>query len=258
MLKILAIGDLTEPRSALFLREKLSSFKRKNGIDFVIANGENAGFIMGPTPETAALVFDAGVDCLTGGNHTMQNKLLFRTLENDTRLLRPANYPAAAPGFGYRIFSVNGYRVLVMNLLGRVHIEPVLDSPFTAAEAILRRESGKYDLAVLDIHAEATGEKLAVAHNYDGKINVIFGTHTHVATADEQILPCGSGYITDIGMTGPINSIIGSNVELVIERMRTKITSRFTVADGEVKAHGALFEFDTDAKNVTNVKRIVF
>ena len=256
MLKILAIGDLTEPRAALFLKEKLSSFKRKNGIDFVIANGENAGFIMGPTPETAALVFDAGVDCLTGGNHTLQNKFLHRTLENDTRLLRPANYPAAVPGFGYRIFSVNGYRLLVMNLLGRVHIEPVLDSPFTAAEAILRRENGKYDLAVLDFHAEATGEKLALARYFDGRFAAIFGTHTHVPTADEQVLPKGTGYITDIGMCGASGGVIGVKADVIIERYLTALPVRSEPDDSPVKANGAIFTIDTETKKCLSVERV--
>ena len=256
MLKILAIGDLTEPRAALFLKEKLSPFVKKNGVDFVIANGENAGFIMGPTPETAALIFEAGVDCLTGGNHTMQNKFLYRTLENDTRLLRPVNYPASVPGFGYRIFTVKGYRLLVLNVLGRVHIEPTLDNPFTAVEAVLRRENGKYDLAGLDIHAEATGEKLALARYFDGRFAAIFGTHTHVPTADEQILPRGTGYVTDIGMCGGSGGVIGVKADVIIERYLTALPVRSEPDDSPVKANGALFTVDTETKKCLSVERI--
>ena len=258
MLKILAIGDLTEPRAALFLKEKLSPFVKKNGVDFVIANGENAGFIMGPTPETAALIFEAGVDCLTGGNHTMQNKFLYRTLENDTRLLRPVNYPASVPGFGYRIFTVKGYRLLVLNVLGRVHIEPTLDNPFTAVEAVLRRENGKYDLAVLDIHAEATGEKLALARYFDGRFAAIFGTHTHVPTADEQILPRGTGYITDLGMCGPDNSVLGIDMKCIVEKLRMHTPVKFTVSGTKVTAHGAIFTLDGASGKVKKVERVTF
>jgi calcineurin-like phosphoesterase len=133
-----------------------------------------------------------------------------------------------------------------------------LACPFATVDKILDREKGNYDVSIMDLHAESTSEKIAIGRYFDGRINVIFGTHTHVATADEQILPKGSGYITDIGMTGPVDSVIGSDVSAVIERMRTKITSRFTVADGAIKAHGALFDFNTDTKKVTSVKRIVF
>ena len=133
-----------------------------------------------------------------------------------------------------------------------------LACPFATVDKILEREKGNYDISIMDVHAESTSEKIAIGRYFDGKINMIFGTHTHVATADEQILPHGSGYITDIGMTGPVDSVIGSNADAVIERFRTKITSRFTVADGEIRAHGVLFDFDTDTKKVTDVKRIVF
>lgn len=256
MLNILAIGDLTEPRVALFLREKLPPFLRENAVDFTVANGENAGFIMGPTPDVAKALFETGIDCLTGGNHTVQNKLLHRSLENDARLLRPANYPAAVPGFGYRVYTVKGYRVLVVNVLGQVHMEPVLDNPFTAVEAVLRREGGRYDVAVLDIHAEATGEKLALARHFDGRFAAIFGTHTHVPTADEQILPKGAGYVTDIGMCGGSTGIIGVKAEVIVERYLTRLPVKSEPDEGPVTATGALFSIDEATGKCVAVKRI--
>ena len=178
-------------------------------------------------------------------------------LSDNETIIRPANYPPLPPGGGYTVINICGWRILCINILGTALMES-LACPFATVDKILEREKGSYDFAIMDIHAESTSEKIALARYFDGRIQIMFGTHTHVATADEQILPNGSGYITDIGMTGPVNSVIGSDVSLVIERFRTKITSRFTVADGEVSANGAVFEFDTDTKKVKSVSRIKF
>lgn len=255
-MNILAIGDLTEPRAVPFLQEKLDAFCRENHVSFVVANGENAGFIMGPTPDLAEKLRRAGVDCVTGGNHTLQNKFLYTMLENDIHLLRPQNYPPSAPGRGYTILNADGYRLLIVNVLGQVHMEPVLDNPFFAVDRVLQRESGNYDIAILDIHAEATGEKLALAHYFDGRISVIFGTHTHIPTADEQILPNGSGYVTDLGMCGGSTGILGVKKEVVIERMTTRLPVKSEPDNGPMVAYGAIFTVDPDTGRCTAVKRV--
>ena len=173
-------------------------------------------------------------------------------------MLRPINFGDAAPGKGYVIADALGYRMLVINAMGNVHIEPNLDSPFGFIDRVLVREEGRYDFAVLDIHAEATGEKLAVGYAYDGKINVIFGTHTHVQTADGQILPRGTGYITDVGMCGESGGIIGMDAETVVARMRSHLPHKFKAAEGEVIADGAIFELDTASGRVTSVRGVRF
>lgn len=244
MIKLLAIGDVTSPKAAEALAASLWSIRRQYAVDFVSVNAENAGFIMGPTPETAHLLLNAGADVLTGGNHILQNQFLHGMLEHDTRILRPANYPAATPGAGYTVTDVKGYRLLAVNVMGRVHMEPPLDSPFEAVERILKREEGRYDLAILDIHAEATGEKVALAHHFDGRFSAIFGTHTHVPTADTRVLPGGTGYVTDLGMCGAENGILGIDEASVMKRYLTGISSRFSPAEGKLFADGVLFSVE--------------
>ena len=241
MLKLLAIGDVTTPHAATALSAALWDIRKKHGADLVTVNAENAGFITGPTPETARILLNAGADVLTGGNHILQNPLLHPMLEQDSRVLRPANYPAAAPGVGYTLAEARGYRVLVVNVMGRIHMEPPVDSPFDAIERILTREEGNYDLAILDVHAEATGEKVAIAHHFDGRFAAIFGTHTHVPTADATILPGGTGYVTDLGMCGAEGGILGLDDASVIKRYLTGLSTRFAPAEGPLYADGVLF-----------------
>lgn len=256
MLRILAIGDVTSPAAADFLAGKLWQVRHKHQVDLVSVNAENAGFVIGPTKEVAYRLLGSGADVLTGGNHMLQNFSLYGMLEEDGRILRPANYPAAAPGLGYTILDAKGYRVLVINLMGRVHMDPPLDSPFSALSAILTREEGHFDIAMLDIHAEATGEKLALAHEADGKVSVIFGTHTHVPTADLRILPNGSGYVTDLGMCGAKDSILGMEKQGVIKRCRDGIPCRFTPATGPMSADAVLFTVDEATRRCTAIERI--
>jgi metallophosphoesterase (TIGR00282 family) len=257
MLKLLAIGDVTTPRAAQALASSLWSIRKAHDVDFVSVNAENAGFIMGPTPDVARTLLNAGADVLTGGNHILQNVLLHPMLENDSRILRPVNFPAAAPGVGYTLADARGYRVLVVNAMGRVHMEPPVDSPFDAIERILAREEGNYDLAVLDIHAEATGEKVALAHRFDGRFAAIFGTHTHVPTADCQVLPRGTGYVTDLGMCGAEGGILGIDEASVMKRYLTGISSRFSPADGALYADGVLFTVEETGR-CESVERLRF
>ncbi len=256
-MKILTLGDVVGTCTIDFLRSRLWKERDRLGVDLVVANGENASNIHGISASDAAALLDCGVDLLTGGNHIFKKRDIYPFLDSSPDIIRPANFPPTCPGNGYTLKNVNGWRLLCINVLGTVYLEP-LDSPFTAVEKILERERGCYDFALLDIHAEATSEKLALARYFDGRINIIFGTHTHVQTADEQILPGGTGYITDLGMTGPHSGILGTSSEAVLAKFTTKMPQYFTVAEGDISARGALFELDTATGKVKKVTRVTF
>ena len=258
MLRILALGDIVGTRTLEYLRTTLWTKRQELGADFVVANGENATEIHGVCSRDAALLLDCGVDLITLGNHTFGMRDLYDFLDNHPRdILRPANFPAACPGCGDVLRDINGYRALCINVNGTVFMEP-LDNPFSAVEAVLRREEGRYDFALLDIHAEATSEKMALARAFDGRVCVMFGTHTHVPTADERILPGGSGYITDLGMSGPDDGILGTKTEAVLTKMCRHMPAHFTVAEGEIVVNGALFEVDPAAGRCVGVRRVRF
>ena len=255
-MKILAIGDIVGVRAIEHLKQNLWGIRRKLGIDFVVANGENATEIHGLSASDAQKILDSGVDLITMGNHTWSKRDLYNFLDdNPDKIIRPANYPGNAPGCSYTTVDLCGYRLLCMNVQGVAFMEPLAD-PFEAVEYILMREEGEYDLSLLDFHAEATSEKYAMARVFDGKINMIFGTHTHVATADCQIMPGGTAYVTDLGMTGPVNGILGTDSERVLRKMRMHMPSQFIVADGEIKADAVIFE--TDGEKMTKISRIRF
>ena len=257
-MRILALGDVVGSKTVDYLAQRLWSVRSKENIDFVVANGENVTEIRGIGAADARGLLDAGIDLITLGNHAFGMKDIYPFLDaNDQRIIRPANYSKEAPGSGYTVCRVGGWKLLCINVSGRVYLDP-LESPFDTVERILEREKGSYDLALMDIHAEATSEKLALAHYFDGRVHVMFGTHTHVPTADEQVLPHGSGYITDLGMCGPQNGIIGTETEAVIRRFRTMLPAHFTVADGKIGAQGAVFDVDENLPRVRSVKRISF
>lgn len=253
-MKILALGDIVGTRTVDLLSRELWQLRKTLGVDCVVANGENATDIHGLSREDAERLLDGGVDLLTSGNHIWGKRDLIPLLEEEARVLRPANYPPAAPGSGYAIIDAAGWRLLTINVMGTVFIDSFAD-PFETVEKILAREAGNYDLALLDIHAEATAEKLALARVFDGRIQIIYGTHTHVQTADEGILPHGSGYITDLGMCGPVDGILGTDAEAVIRKFRTHIPQRFTPAQGRLQLQGAVFELN-GAMQVTHVERV--
>ncbi len=255
-MKFLIIGDIVGTRAIEYLRKNLWKTRDTYKIDFVIANGENATEIHGLSAKDAEHILDTGVDIITLGNHTFRKRDLFPFLDaNPEKIIRPANYPGSAPGCGYATVDVNGYRVLIINVLGQVFLDPVGD-PFDAIECILAREEGCFDLSILDLHAEATSEKYAVARTFDGRIDIIFGTHTHVPTADTQILPGGSAYVTDLGMTGPRDGVLGVNTERILTRMRMHMPAQFIVADGDISADAVIVE--TDGTQVKSIERIVF
>jgi len=257
-MKILVIGDVTSPSGIEHLKRNLWKFREQNRIDFCVVNGENAAVITGISPELAEVLRRAGADCISGGNHTLRNKRTFSYLAETPEILRPINFGEGAPGHGYTILDCNGYRMLVINALGKLNMNPALDSPFDYIDRALAAEAGNYDFAILDIHAEATGEKLAVGYAYDGRINVIFGTHTHVQTADGRILPGGTGYISDVGMCGESEGILGMDPATVILRMRSNLPHNFKAASGKCHADGIIFTLDTNTGRVTDVTPVGF
>lgn len=257
-MKILALGDVVGEQALRYLAGELPRQRRALGADLVIVNGENVCDVRGISPTAADALIEYGADIITSGNHVFDRRDIYDYLDRSKSLLRPINYPAECPGEGARIItSADGWRVLVINVSGCVFMD-ALANPFASVERALDGTRGKYDVAVLDVHAEATSEKIALARYFDGRIAAVFGTHTHVATADEQVLPNGTGYITDLGMTGPVDGVLGVCAEDVIFKSRTHLPRRFTVASGEISAHGALFELDPVTGKTRSVKRVVF
>lgn len=257
-MRILCIGDVTSPKGVEHLRQNLWRVRKENKVDFCIVNAENASVITGVSATDAETLFSSGADCLTGGNHTMRNKSVYTYLDDKEEMLRPINFWDGAPGHGYAIIDCNGYKIMVINAMGNIHIEPVLDNPYSYIDRALERERGRYDFAVMDIHAEATGEKAALGYAYDGVISVIFGTHTHVPTCDEIILPQGTGYISDVGMCGESGGVLGMDPKLVVKQLKTRMPIRYEPAKGEVKATGAIFDVDQNTGKVISIERITF
>lgn len=258
-MKIFAIGDVVGRRAIEYLARTLRRTSASLGADLVVCNGENASEIHGICLRDAEALLDCGVDLITLGNHAFGSRDIYTWLDDNTDVIvRPANYPAACPGVGYTLREVSGLRILCVNLSGTAFMDP-LDNPFVAADRILERERGSYDVALLDFHAEATSEKLAMGYHLDGRVNIVFGTHTHIPTADTRILPKGTGYVTDLGMTGPVNGILGTDAEAVLQKMRTHMPTRFTVADGPIEAQGVLFTLeDKPPYRCAKVERITF
>ena len=257
-MKLLALGDIVGMNTLPFLKKELPRKRAELNVDLVIANGENVCDIHGISPTAAETLFLSGVDLLTSGNHVFDRRDAHSFLDDSTSIVRPLNFPSACPGCGARIVtSRDGWRILVLNVSGCVFMD-ALGDPFRAIEYALTDMHGRYDAAVLDVHAEATSEKLAIAHAFDGELAAVFGTHTHVLTADEQILPRGTGYITDLGMCGPSDGIIGVQVEDVLAKFRTHMPTRFRVATGAPRATGALFDIDPINNKTLSVTRVVF
>lgn len=252
------MGDIVGPRSVEYLKKNLWKIRKSCEIDFVVANGENASEPNGIDRDTADTLFDCGVDVITTGNHIWRKSGIFSYLDDKDEILRPLNYPSTNPGHGEVIASVNGYRILVMNLLGQAYMDATAD-PFEAVQKCLERCSGKYDFAILDIHAEATGEKKALAYNFAKDVSIIYGTHTHVQTNDAQILDGRCGYITDLGMCGDNDSILGVKKEAIIHRLKTKMMSKFDFATGgQIECHGAIFQINTSNWQCVDCRAIKF
>ncbi|MBE6823110.1 MAG: TIGR00282 family metallophosphoesterase [Ruminococcaceae bacterium] len=251
-MNILAIGDVVGSIGCRFLRDHLPQFKKAKGVDLVIANGENSADGNGITPVSAQYLFDSGVDVITTGNHSFRRRESYDLYDSCDTLLRPANFPPAAPGKGVCIVDMGRIQVGVINLMGIVYMDS-LDSPFDKADRLLTE--GLPKITLVDFHAEATGEKRSFAYYMDGRVSAVFGTHTHVQTADECILPNGTAYLSDLGMTGPIHSVLGVKPELVIQKMRTKMPVRFDLADGPCEMDGILLHIDEKTGKAVSVER---
>lgn len=253
-LSVLAVGDVVGDGGLQCLSRNLRGLKKLYDVDFCVVNGENASGV-GLIPAQAEQIFAAGADVITLGNHTWNRREICPYLDENGYILRPANFQPSLPGRGWGVFETRKGSVAVLNLIGRCSMDFNPDNPFRVVDKALR-EVGDVPVLV-DFHAEATSEKRAMGYYLDGKISALWGTHTHVQTADEQILPKGTGYLTDLGMTGPVCSVIGVRPEQSIAMFRGELTSRFAVAPGACKLCGALFVIDTETKQCLKAERVM-
>lgn len=251
---ILCVGDVVGGAGCQHLRRVLPAVKRQYGVDICIVNGENAADGNGITPTAAAHILDSGADVITGGNHTFRRREFYEVLDETPYMLRPANYPVNAPGRGLYLVDKGRYQLAVVNLIGLVYMEP-LACPFETLDRLLK-EAGNPKFCVVDFHAEATAEKKALAYYADGRISALVGTHTHTQTADEQILPGGTGFLTDVGMTGPKNSVLGVRPEQSIAKMKDKLPVRFTAADGPCRMDAVLLELNEQTGQTATITRL--
>ena len=254
-MNILAVGDIVGSIGVKELQKMLPKIKKEHNIDFAIVNGENAAEGFGITEKNFKDIVSAGADCVTMGNHTWGKKEIFSFID-DPKLIRPANYPKEVCGKGYNIYECKRKRIAVINALGRAETNIMIDNPFSVVKEIVNNIKNKVDIIVVDFHAEATAEKKAMAYYLDGEITIIFGTHTHTQTADEQILEKGTAFISDIGMTGPKNGVIGMDRNVAFKRFVTGLPERYRIAVGEAMYNSILFEIDDNTNKVKNIKRI--
>ena len=251
--KVLAVGDVVGNPGLERIRRNLRQLKRKTGADFVVVNGENAA-VVGITPDQAETILDAGADCITLGNHTWAKREIVNYMDDCPQILRPANYAPQVPGRGWQVFDTKAGAVAVIDLIGRVNMDYGPDNPFLAAEKLLKQIKAK--IILVELHAEATSEKLAMGYMLDGKVSAVWGTHTHVPTADAQVLPKGTGYVTDLGMTGPKNSVLGIRPELSIAKFRGDLTERYRWAEGPTKLEAVLFTIDSTTGKCLRAERV--
>lgn len=254
-MNVLAVGDIVGENGVKKLKELLPKIRKENNIDFVIVNAENSAGGMGITTKIFNDLKSMNVSAITMGNHTWGKKDIFGFIDDDI-LLRPANYSRGVVGKGYNIYTCKGKKICVMNLIGRTEMGVQSDNPFTKAEDIINEVKGKADIIILDFHAEASAEKIAMKHFLDGKVTAVFGTHTHVQTADEEITKKKTAFISDIGMTGPINSVIGMDVNASVKRFLTSLPERYKLAEGECMLNGIIIQIDDDncrAKTITRI-----
>lgn len=252
-MNILAIGDVVGTVGCEYLRKRLPSLKKLHAVDFCIVNGENSAAGNGITPQSADMLFECGADLITTGNHVYKRREMYDRLDTDRNIIRPANYYKGNPGRGFAVADMGSVRIGVFNLAGNAFMDGA--NPFTAADEILK-ELSDCRIVLCDFHAEATGEKRALGFYLDGRVSAVFGTHTHVQTADEQILPKGTGYITDLGMVGTVDSVLGVTPEAIITKLKTGMPTRFDNNGGECMLNACLFEIDKQSGKTTAVERI--
>jgi hypothetical protein len=255
-MNILFIGDIVGAPGREAINKLLPGLIKEFRLDFIIANAENAAGGSGITLKVAEELFSYGIDVLTSGDHIWKKRDIFEIINQEERILRPLNFPAGAPGRGANVYKTkNGYKVAVVNVNGRVFME-ALECPFRSTLAAQKELSKETNIIIVDIHAEATSEKIALGWYLDGKVSAVLGTHTHIQTADERILPQGSAYLTDAGMTGPYDSVIGRKIEDVLERFLTSIPTRFEVALENIQLHGAVLDIDDKTGKAKSIVRI--
>lgn len=255
-MNILILGDIVGEVSVKKVKEILPNLIKANDIDFVIVNGENSAGGMGITAKIYKDLILSGVNVITMGNHTWGKKDIFNIIDNKN-LLRPANYPEGVVGNGYGIYDCLNKKIAVINLIGRASMNVLSENPFIVADNIVKEIKDKVDVIIVDFHAEATAEKIAMGYYLDGKVTCVFGTHTHVATADETILEKGTAYITDIGMTGPKKSVIGMEVDASIKRFVTTLPERYRVSeDKEIICNGCILKLNSESCRVEKISRI--
>ena len=258
-MKILFIGDIFGHPGRRIVKELLPTLVGEYDPDLVLANGENAAAGFGITPPLVEELLDMGIAVLTSGNHIWDKKEIYTYLNEhaDGRLLRPANYPPGAPGHGAYVGKTRtGFDYAVLNLQGRIFMNPI-DCPFRTADAELAKIPSQVKVRIVDIHAEATSEKISLGWYLDGRVTAVLGTHTHIATADETILPNGAAYVTDLGMTGPYDSVIGIDKQPVIQKFLNQLPTRFEVAKGDVRLHAVLIEADPQTGHALSIQRIM-
>jgi hypothetical protein len=249
-IKVVFLGDVVGKPG----RKAIEKFGKRFNADFTIINGENLAGGIGITPLVAQEMFSCGIDLITTGNHVWKKREMIPFLMGERRVLRPLNYPAGTPGFGHGVINKNGKKLCVVNLEGRVFMAP-LDCPFRAMERLLQELDSKVPI-IVDFHAEATSEKIALGWYLDGKVAAVMGTHTHVLTADERVLPKGTGYITDAGMTGPTDSVIGMEKSVVLKKFVTQLPQRFEVGKDDVEVQGVLLTLEENSNRCLSVERI--
>lgn len=255
MINLIAVGDVVAQKGCEFLRRKLPELKKAYNADITIVNGENSAQGNGIIPTSAEHILDSGADVITTGNHVFKRREIYRYLDEHANVLRPLNYPSSAPGKGYFIFDMGRIRICVASLMGTVYLES-LENPFTAADKLIRNLKDDADMFVFDFHAEATGEKAALAHYLSGRASLVFGTHTHVQTADESILNGHTGFITDIGMTGASQSALGIKPESVIQKFLTCMPVRFEYSDNPPMLNGIAAQLDEASGRCVKIERI--
>lgn len=255
-MRLLFLGDVVGRGARQAIRRRLRSLRAENDVDFVVANGENAAAGKGIDPDSTEELLDAGVDVVTSGNHVWKFPAIVGLIEREPRLLRPANFPAGNPGRGWTIHEArDGTRVGVLNLIGRAFMGPC-DCPFLAADAALGSMRGEADAVLVDMHAETTSEKSAMGWYLAGRAAAVVGSHTHVQTADERVLPGGTAFLTDAGMCGPVDSVIGMRREEVLRRFLSQMPERFEVARGPVILQGAFIDVDRQSGRATGIRRL--
>lgn len=254
-MKILAVGDLVGESGVKRLKEVLPNFRKENNIDFVIVNAENSAGGMGITTKIFNDLKALNVNVITMGNHTWGKKDIF-TFIDDEKLIRPANYSRGVVGKGYNIYECKNKKICVINLIGRTEMGVQSDNPFIKADDIIKEVKEKVDYIIVDFHAEASAEKIAMKYYLDGRITALYGTHTHVQTADEEITQKGTAFISDIGMTGPINSVIGMDIDASVKRFVTSLPERYKLAEGNCMFNGCIIEINDETCRATSIKRI--